>query len=54
MVPRKKLRDTKMTKTENASSCLTRVSHVRDELGVAREKVDDVESFLEWFLSTLT
>ena len=32
-----------MTKTDNASSYLTRISQVRDELGAAGEKVDDVE-----------
>ena len=32
-----------MTKTENASSYLTQISQVRDELGVVGEKVDDAE-----------
>ena len=32
-----------MTKTENASSYLTRISQVSDELGVVGEQVDDAE-----------
>ena len=40
---RQKLRETKMTKTENISSYLTRISQVPDELGVVGEKVDDSE-----------
>ena len=43
MVLRKKLRDTKMTKNENVSSSLTRISQVHDELGVVGKKVDDAE-----------
>ena len=40
---RHKLRDTKMTKTKNASSYLTWISQVRDELGVVGEKLYDAE-----------
>ena len=43
MVLRQKLRGTKMTKTKNASSYLTQISQVCDELGVVGKKVDDVE-----------
>ena len=43
MVLRQKLREVKMTKTENASSYLTQISQVHDESGVVGEKVDDAE-----------
>ena len=43
MVSRQKLRDTKMTKTDNVSSYLTRITQVRGELGVDSEQVDDAE-----------
>lgn len=43
MVLRQQLRETKMTKTENVSSYLTRISQVCDELGVVGKKVDDAE-----------
>ena len=43
MVLRQKLRDTKMTKTENASSYMTQIFQVHDELGAVSEKVDDAK-----------
>ena len=43
MVLRQKLRDAKMTKIDYASSYLTRISHVHDELGVVSERVEYVE-----------
>ena len=43
MVLRQKLRVTKMTKTKNDSSYLTRISQVHYELGVVGKKVDDAE-----------
>ena len=43
MVLRQKLRETKMTKSKNVSSYLTRISQVRDELGAIGEKVDDAK-----------
>ena len=41
MVLREKLRDTKMTKTDNVTSYITRISQVCDELDVVGEKMDD-------------
>ena len=43
MVLREKLKSTQMNKGENMVSYLTRITQVRDELGVVGEKVVDVE-----------
>jgi hypothetical protein len=42
-VLREKLRNTKMTKTDTVASYLTKLSQIRDELGVVGEKVEGAE-----------
>ena len=43
MVLREKLKSIKMTKVENVTTYLTRITQVRDELGAIREVVADNE-----------
>jgi hypothetical protein len=43
MVLREKLKNIKMTKAENVVTYLTRLTHVRDELGVVGEAIIDSE-----------
>ena len=43
IVLREKLRNTKMTDVDTVTTYLTKISQVRDELGVAGEKVEDEE-----------
>ena len=43
MVPRDKLRVTKMSKIDTVATYLTRITQVRDELATIRETVDDHE-----------
>lgn len=44
MLMREKLRDTKMTDSDNVATYLTCISQVRDELATIGEKVDDLKS----------
>jgi hypothetical protein len=43
MVLREKLKGIKMTKTENVTTYLTKITQVRDELGVVGEVIADNE-----------
>ena len=43
MVLREKLRDIRMTENEKVSSCLTRITKVKDELNVVGEAITDGE-----------
>ena len=43
MMLKEKLRNTKMTKTDSVASHLTKLTQIRDQLGVVGEKVEEVE-----------